>query len=182
MAAGRPPRVASSQEVGSHLVSVCCLPKDGPEGSPAAARMRAPRREGPRTPLYEIRSCKLPLPKSDGETCGLHSPFTTLGAGRSPYYPSRGPPPRSSNFKHRCRGLICLASPVFLPANFAQVRGRSGPTAGHARRSVVRCGSRAGQPVAAARDGRGSLLPASAVISLQDGRRRLDADAQEARP
>ena len=64
MAAGRPPRVASSRwEVGSHLVSVCCLPKDGPGGSPAAAPFLEPRREAPRAALLEMRSCKYGSPQ-----------------------------------------------------------------------------------------------------------------------
>ena len=85
MAAGRV--LASPPRSGSDLTwfSVCCLPKDGPGGSPAAAPFLEPRREGSRAPLLEMRSCKYGSPKiGQGRNgSGLH-PLKLARLGRAP--------------------------------------------------------------------------------------------------
>ena len=121
-----------------------------------------------------------------GERCGgaLHSPFKGWRRRASPRDPSRGPPPHSSNCKYRwrsCKTKLGLSGNQIRPC-----RGRSAAVPPAFREPA--CRPRCSFVKAARRGSRappreGSLsLCVSAVISGQNGRRRLDADAQEARP
>ena len=185
MAAGRPPRVASSQwEVGSHLVSVCCLPRTVPGAARRLRRCVCRVGQGPHAPLLEMRQLQIRLSQigQGRKAAGFH-PLKLARLGRAPREGSslHIPSPKTA-LQLQISVTSCLSGPSFsftpqIRAGAREERGRAPatrvaalPVAAAARGSPSRQRRRPGQP-----------LPASAVI-LQDGRRRLHPDAQETRP
>ena len=188
MAAGRPPRVASSQwKVGSHLVSVCCLPKDGPGGSPAAAPFLEPRRrESPRGAAVSC-GCAILLSKMRKRNPIL----VALARARAARAGAPGgvfnTPSWAQNSTANIGDTICLVS---SPSNSPAAGGARPRHRLFERRPADRAAAARGSPSRqprAAREGRGcpgciSNANAGRRAGGKDGRRRLHPDAQEARP
>jgi hypothetical protein len=192
MAAGRAaaPRVASWawEWVTKLPLGFQCAADPG--GSPAAVPMRAPRRrEFSLAPVGIAAAANCPLPKCASETLRVGVALTRARAARAGAPGGvRATPPGArlhaaptSNIGDGGQFALPL---VFSPsAKFAQVRIAAEPPAARVAALPVAAAAR-GSPSRqrrAARGREGQPLPASAVI-LQDGRRRLDANAQEARP
>ena len=107
MAAARaaPPRVASWEWVTKLPLGFQCAADPG--GSPAAAPMRAPRGESPRSPRWELRRLQIASPKMRkrnlaGLGCNNQSSRGPGGrAGRGLRCTSRGPEQPKFNCKYR---------------------------------------------------------------------------------
>ena len=180
MAAGRPPRVASSQwEVGSHLVSVCCLPRTVPGAARRLRRCVCRVGQGPHAPLLEMRQLQIRLSQiGQGRNgTGVH-PLKLARLGRAPREGSSLHIPEvKTALQLQILVTSCLSGPSFSSRHkFAQVRGRrvAEPPVTRARGSPLR------QPRGAAR--RGSRGRTGQPLPLCDLLARWAPAARRRRP
>ena len=172
-------RVLAGRQCGGELDSLnqaCCLPKDGPGGSPAAAPMRRTRRRGSPRRRGEMGGCVILLSKMQakpGGGCPWLEVTKARGARREG---SSLPIPRPASRQLQLQ--ISLSSPFFFSQRYVRA-GAAWEASGS--RALQRCPSRrprGAAPCCSRAAPRGSL----SLLHLQDGRRRLHTSHKETRP